>query len=217
MQQLALDIQPLAPVRLEDVVPGRNAEALAMLCAISEGKQHEPVYLWGPAGCGKSLILAALTESIPDARLVMGSTPSWPAHAGALLIDDVDRLDEENQIEAFDRYNRHKAAAVAWAASGSQAPSGLSALREDLRTRLGWGLIYQLHPLNDAEKREALIRRADQLGFELEGAIADYLLTRYSRDLRELLAVVDALDRFSLEQQRRVSLPLLRMLLPSQG
>jgi len=217
MQQLALNIQPLSSVSLGDIVPGRNAEALAMLCAIGEGKQLEPVYLWGPPGCGKSLMLAALSELLPGASLVMGRTPGWPAHAGALLIDDVDRLDEENQIEAFNRFNRYKAAAMAWAASGSQAPSGLSELREDLRTRLGWGLIYQLHPLNDAEKRQALVRRADQLGFELEDAIADYLLTRYSRDLRELLAVVNALDRFSLEQQRRVSLPLLRTLLPRQG
>ena len=217
MQQLALNIQPLAPIRLEDIVPGSNAEVLAMLCAISEGKQQGPVYLWGPPGCGKSLMLAALSESLPGASLVMGSTPSWPAHAGALLIDDVDRLDEENQIEAFNRYNRYKAAAMVWAASGSQAPSGLSELREDLRSRLAWGLIYQLQPLNDVEKRQALVRRADQLGFELEGAIADYLLTRYSRELRQLLAVVDALDRFSLEQQRRVSLPLLKTLLPRQG
>ena len=188
-----------------------------MLCAMSEGKQHEPVYLWGSPCCGKSLMLAALAESLPGAVLVSGNTPGWPAQEGALLIDDVDRLDGENQIEAFNRYNRNRAAAMVWVASGSQAPSGLVNLREDLRTRLGWGLIYQLHPLNDAEKRQALVRRADQLGFELEGLIADYLLTRYSRDLRQLLAVVDALDRFSLEQQRRVSLPLLKTLLPGPG
>jgi DnaA family protein len=217
MQQLALNIQPLAPVRLEDIVPGTNAEVLAMLRAVSTGKLHEPVYLWGPPGCGKSLMLAALRESLPDATLVIGSSPSWPAQATALLIDDVDRLDEIDQVEAFNRYNRNKAATLAWAASGSQAPAGLNRLREDLRTRLGWGLVYQLHPLNDVEKRQALVGRADQLGFELDGAIADYLLTRYSRDLGQLLAVVDALDRFSLEQQRRVSLPLLKTLLPRQG
>jgi DnaA family protein len=217
MRQLALNIQPLAPVRLEDIVPGSNAEVLAMLGAIRAGEQHEPVYLWGPPGCGKSLMLAALSESLPGATLVIGSRPSWPAQAGALLIDDIDRLDEENQVEAFNRYNRNKAAAFVWAASGSQAPAGLSRLREDLRTRLGWGLIYQLHTLNDAEKRQALVGRADQLGFDLDDAIANYLLTRYSRDLRQLLAVVDALDRFSLEQQRRVSLPLLKTLLPRQG
>jgi DnaA family protein len=216
MQQLTLNILPPAPARLEDIVPGRNAEVLAVLCAKREGKQQEPVYLWGPPACGKSLMLTALAASLPDAALVSGTRPSWPAYAGALLIDDIDCLDGENQIEAFNRYNRNKAAAMAWAASGSQAPSGLAKLREDLRTRLGWGLIYQLHPLNDGEKRQALVRRADQLGFELEGAIADYLLTRYSRDLRQLLAVVDALDRFSLEQQRRVSLPLLKTLLPNR-
>ena len=216
MQQLTLNIQSPAPARLEDVVPGRNAEALAMLCAISEGETQEPVYLWGPPGCGKSLMLAALAEGLPGANLVCGRAVEWPAHEGPLLIDDVERLNGENQIEAFNCYNRNRSAAVAWVASGSQPPSGFRGLRDDLRTRLAWGLIYQLHPLNDAEKREALVKRADQLGFALEASIADYLLTRYSRDLRQLLAVVDALDRFSLEQQRRVSLPLLKSLLPNR-
>ncbi len=188
-----------------------------MLFAISEGRQHEPIYLWGPRGCGKSLMLTALAASLPGASLVNGSTSSWPIQTGALLVDDVDHLDGNDQIEAFKRYNRNKSAALVWVASGSQAPAGLANLREDLRTRLGWGLIYHLHPLNDAEKRQALVKRADQLGFELEGSIADYLLTRYSRDLRQLLAVVDALDLFSLEQHRRVTLPLLKSLLPGQG
>ncbi|MGO9445332.1 MAG: HdaA/DnaA family protein, partial [Thiobacillaceae bacterium] len=192
-------------------------EALAMLQSICEGRDHEPVYLWGPAGCGKSLMLHALAECLPNARLLQGENPDWPQASQPLLIDDADRLTEENQIRAFDHYNRNRADQQVWVASGLQAPSGLTSLRDDLRTRLGWGLVYQIYPLNDAEKREALLKRAEQLGFALDGAIADYLLTRYSRELRQLLAIVEALDRFSLEQHRQVSLGLLKSLLPTRS
>jgi DnaA-homolog protein len=214
MQQLVLNIQPLASIKLGEIVCGRNAEVLAMLQSICEGNDHEPVYLWGPTGCGKSLMLHALAEGLPNACLLKGENPDWPQSPQPLLIDDADRLTDENQILAFDHYNSNKAHRQIWVAAGLQAPSGLTSLRDDLRTRLGWGLVYQIHPLNDAEKRQALLKRAEQLGFELDGAIVDYLLTRYSRELRQLLAIVEALDRFSLEQHRQVSLALLKSLLP---
>jgi DnaA family protein len=215
MQQLVLNIQPLSTAKLDDIVCGRNAETVAILHEICDGSFVEPVYLWGPTGCGKSLMISVLSECLANAPIVEGRWPNWPGTSGPLLIDDVEKLSADNQIVAFDRYNRNKAQKHVWVATGSQPPSGLTHLRDDLRTRLGWGLIYQIYPLNDDEKRHALFKRSHQLGFELDPAIADYLLTRYSRDLRQLLSVVDALDRFSLEQQRRVTLPLLRELLPN--
>lgn len=213
MQQLVLDIRPLAPAKLDDIVSGRNAEALTMLCSICKGDYPGPAYLWGPAGCGKSMMLNVLAECL-DSKVIDGKRPGWPQETKPLLVDDADQLSPKDQILAFDRYNRNKANNMVWVATGSQAPSGLAHMRDDLRTRLSWGLIYQIHPLNDAEKRQALLKRAGQLGFDLDSAIADYLLTRYSRDLRQLLAIVEALDRFSLEQQRRITLPLLKNLLP---
>ena len=82
----------------------------------------------------------------------------------------------------------------------------------DLRTRLGWGLVFQMQPLNDAEKRAALTQHALGLGFELEPQVADYLLNHYPRDLGNLLRVLEALDRLSLETKRAITLPLLRQL-----
>jgi DnaA family protein len=216
MQQLVLNIQPLMPARLGDIVGGRNAEVLATLRSICEGRDAEPVYLWGPAGCGKSLMINVLSACLEGAPAIDGKQPDWPDGPCALLIDNADKLSAEDQLVAFDRYNRNMAEKQVWVATGSQAPSGLTHLRDDLRTRLSWGLIYQIHPLNDKDKRQALLRRAEQLGFQLDPVIADYLLTRYSRDLRQLLAVVEALDRYSLEQQRRISLPLLKALLPNR-
>jgi len=86
-------------------------------------------------------------------------------------------------------------------------------LMPELRTRLGWGLVFQLQPLDDAEKRTALQRHAETLGFQLDPQVADYLLTRGARDMQSLLGVLEALDRFSLETRRPITLPLARQLL----
>jgi DnaA family protein len=215
MQQLVLDIRPPEAPSLADIICGRNTEVLATLGKLCEVGCPEPVYFWGPAGCGKSLMMSVLSACLGGVVVVDGRQPAWPVEDGPMLIDNVDSLSEQEQIKAFDWYNRNRANEQPWVATGTQPPSGLKQLRDDLRTRLGWGLVYRIYPLNDNDRRQALYRRAHQLGFELDPMIADYLLNRYSRDLRQLLALVDALDRFSLEQRRRVTLPLLKSLLPN--
>ena len=99
-----------------------------------------------------------------------------------------------------------------WLAAGNVAPADLPVMPE-LQTRLGWGLVFQLQGLNDTEKRAALAQHAEYLGFRLEPQVADYLLNHTARDMQSLLRVLEALDRFSLETRRPITLPLLRQLL----
>ena len=91
----------------------------------------------------------------------------------------------------------------------SVSPAGL-ALREDLRTRLAWGLVYQLRPLSDADKAEHLRAAAARRGLRLSDEVVGYLLTRLPRDLPSLNGVLDALDRYSLAAKRPVTVPLVR-------
>ena len=83
-------------------------------------------------------------------------------------------------------------------------------LREDLRTRIGSGLVLQVHPLTDGEKRAALVQHADGRGLKLPDEVLSYLLSRHARDMGSLVALVEALDRYSLQTRRAVTLPLLR-------
>jgi DnaA family protein len=96
--------------------------------------------------------------------------------------------------------------------AGSAAPSALK-LREDLRTRLGWGLIFQTHVLGDDEKIEALQQAAQARGLVLSSDVLPWLLNRFYRDMPSLMALIDALDAYSLETKRAVTLPLVRELL----
>ncbi len=198
MQQLLLDIRPAARPTLDNFIPGPNRELLDHLRKWLEGETAETaLYIWGPPGSGKTHLLDALAAEAP----------------GIAVFDDIGPLDEAAQIAAFDAYNRARAAGQRFVAAGENAPAGLK-LREDLRTRLGWGLVYRLHPLSDADMQAALVKHALDLGFDLDPAIAAWLLTRASRNLGQLLQIVEALDRYSLEHKRRITLPLLKEILP---
>jgi DnaA family protein len=207
-RQLALDLLQRAEPTLENFVIGRNAEAVETLRRLAAGAAGERiVYLWGERGSGRSHLLQALAAA-PGARF-------WQAQdaadaAGLSLVDDVEQLDGAAQVSLFNRLNGVRARAdAAYVAAGS-APPGQLTLREDLRSRLGWGLVYQLHPLADAEKAEALRVHAAARGLAVGSEVIDYLLTHLPRDMRTLAAALDALDGFALAHKRPLTVPLAR-------
>lgn len=195
MRQLALGISPPPDPTLDNFVPGANAELLARLRGLVAGEFPECVlYLWGEAGCGKSHLLRACER------------------AGVQVADDVESLDEPRQLELFNRINEARQTGGALLAAGNAPPARLP-LREDLRSRLAWGLVYQVKPLSDAERAVFLRAEAERRGMQLADEVIWYLLARVRRDLPSLGAILDELDRASLEQQRRITLPLAREIL----
>lgn len=210
-QQLALDLlQPPQPSFASYVV-GRNAEAVAALRALLAGSGERFLYLWGDAGSGRSHLLQAVAASAPSRYSESPAAPAEFEPAVQLyLVDDVDRLTDDGQQRLFRLLNEVRAApSAAIVTSGTLAPAQL-ALRDDVRTRLAWGLVYQLHGLTDAEKSDALRARASALGFDLPQEVLDYLLTHMPRDMRTLIAVLEALDAFALAAKRAITVPLVR-------
>ena len=201
MKQLLLDIQPAPAPTLENFVPGRNAEALHSLYLAATGKADVRfIYLWGTGGSGKSHLLHACSELARQ-------------HGVALdIADDVQRLDDDAQISLFNMYNRLRESGGALIVAGEAAPMQMG-LRDDLATRLSWGLVYQLQPLSDEEKAQALKAHADERGMKLPDEVLDYCLRHLRRDLRTLMVTLDALDKWSLTAKRPVTLPLLRQML----
>ncbi len=212
--QLALDLlQPLEP-SLDNFVPGRNREALAALQHVARGAPVERIiYLWGEPGSGRTHLLTAL-GSAPRAHA--WSPADAPERPGLALVDDVDRLDAAAQIALFNRLNAVRAHAdAACVVAGSQPPAQL-ALREDLRTRLGWGLVFQLHALADAEKADALATHAASRGLALSQEVIAWLLTHLPRDMRTLVAALDALDAWALARKKPLTLALAKEALAAQ-
>lgn len=218
MRQLALSLAAAPEPLLGNFVPGRNAELLALLAALARGDESERfVYIWGAPGCGKTHLLRAMYSAF-RARDVSVATfgsaealPERPADR-LVLVDDVEQLADGEQERLFNIYNAQRDRGGILLASGAMPASRLP-LREDLVTRLGWGLVYQVHTLSDEEKKTAMTAHAHARGISLPGDVIDYLLTRQSRDLPGLLSLLDALDRYSLENKRAITIPLVRELL----
>ncbi len=218
MKQLALDIaQPPAPA-LENFVPGRNAELVVALYSMANGSSGERfVYVWGAPGSGRSHLLgavvaAARADARPATLFAAGSSQFAVADDSLCAVEDVHLLNSQAQIELFNLHNRIQAGRGMLLASGDAAPAQLT-LRADLVTRLAAGLVYQVHGLNEEERVAALKRHALARGFELSPEVVAYLLRHAQRDLPSQLALLDALDRYSLASRRAITLPLLRELL----
>jgi DnaA family protein len=221
MRQLALELAaPPAPT-LDNFVAGRNAELLSVLRMLTRDSSGERfVYLWGPAGCGKSHLLAATVRALELAgRRIAFAVDEQTFRAidaqtvsSGLAVDDVHLLSEAGQIALFNHCNAVREAGGVLIAAGDAAPARLG-LRADLLTRLAWGLVYQVYPLSDEEKAAALAQHARSRGLSVPEEVIDYALTRQRRDLPYLVALLDALDRYSLETKRAVTVPLLRELL----
>lgn len=222
MKQLPLDIAQQSPATLANFVPGRNSELLQTLGNILAGGEKERfVYLWGGAGCGKTHLLQAAGRTCTDngKKAIYFSCEgktrfgTRSREADCVMVDDVDCLGPRAQIGLFNLYNRLRDDDHAFLlVSGPVAPARLK-LREDLVTRLGWGLVYQVHELTDEEKVEAMKSHATGRGLDLPQEVCDYLIRHEQRDLPALMATVDALDSYSLASQRKVTIPLVRELL----
>ena len=201
MKQLLLDIQPTALPTLDNYVAGRNAEALHSLQLAASGNTDARfIYLWGASGSGKTHLLQACAELARQHSLAL------------VTADDAHTLSEQQQIELFNTYNQLRDSGGVLIASGSAAPSQMG-LRDDLATRLAWGLVYQLHPLSDEEKAQALKTHAVERGIRLPDEVVDYCLRHLRRDLPTLMATLDALDEWSLTEKKPVTVPMLRKLL----
>ena len=196
MQQLLLELAPPLPPTLENFSQGKNGAAVkALRDALAGGEGF--VFLWGPGGSGKTHLLRAFSAAAAAAR------------REAVAADDVARLGAVEQLALFDQCNRLRASKGALVASAEGPPADLP-LRPDLRSRLASGIVLQLHPLSDAEKAAALTAHAAERGMALDAELIAYLLRHFDRDMGTQIAMLDALDRYSLQRQRPITLPLLK-------
>lgn len=211
MTQLLLDITPDWWPTFDNFVTGDNRELLSVLQSALHGDSRERcIYIWGDEGCGKSHLLQASVSAAQNAHHnAIYAQGFVPEPAEMVAVDDVNVLDDAAQVELFNIYNRIRDAGGMLLVSGRQSPLHL-AVRPDLRTRLGWGLVYQVHALSDEEKAHALTRHAQERGFTLTHEVTQYLLRHGRRDLPSLLAVLDELDAHSLRLHRAPTVPLLK-------
>jgi DnaA family protein len=228
MKQLALDIGLATVPSLGSFFAGPNAAALAhvRLWASSPTRSPVPTYLWGDSGCGKTHLLSAVHEALREQGLQVGCLdahthnplefdPAWTA----VLMDDVHLYDLAQQHTAFNWFVNALTPTTGsprWVlAAGALPPADLK-LRDDLRTRLGWGHVYALQVLSESERRAVLRQEADARGIFLSDEVMAFMLSRFSRDLGSLMQLLGNLDQYALQTQRAITIPLIKLMLESE-
>lgn len=217
MEQLAFELAAPEPPTFDNFVAGCNAEVVDALRRLVGGEgPASSVVLWGAVGVGRShLLRAAVAAAAAAGRPALhcatpASAPIEPPDVGALVaVDDADTADAAAQGHLFTLFNRLVDTGGQLAVACRAPPARLD-LRDDLRSRLGSGLVYEVAPLADEDKPEALVAYARARGFDLDEDVIAYLLAHGRRDMPSLLATLSALDRVSLAAKRPITIPFLR-------
>lgn len=237
MKQIALDIGLEAPPQLANffIAPGHAANQAALghlqqwlQAGATRREPPAPVYLWGEQASGKTHLLRAayhqLQAQSPQAAHAVGwldasmlEPPAFNPAWSAVLLDEVHLYNPDQQHTAFNWFVNLQSVAHATGvlAAGRLPPADLP-LREDLRTRLGWGHVFALEVLSEPQRRAVLRQAADARGLFLSDEVMDFMLTRFSRDLGSLMQLLGALDAYALRTQRALTIPLIRAMLEDE-
>lgn len=212
MQQLLLDVFTPPRPTLTNFLVGQNGQLVHELQQLAKLESLSPfMYVYGPAGCGKSHLLRGVADEMGVNVVAGGNRFVFKPSEQALVIDNIEQLTPYSQVQLFNAFNsslaENKPGKIILA---SEFPPAELKLRDDLRTRIEAGLCLRVHPLSDQEKHEALQSMAKSRGLQLSEEVIEYALRYFQRDMGSLMAVMDGLDRFSLEQQKPVSVNLLR-------
>ena len=228
MKQMALDIGLSTVPSLSSFFAGPNAAAVQhlKLWAQSATRSPVPTYLWGQGGSGKTHLLQAVHGALRDQAALVGWLDAsrqvpvpFDEAWSAVVMDDVHLYNLEQQHTAFNWFVNAltpKSGQPRWVLAAGAFPPADLALRDDLRSRLGWGHVYALQVLSDPERRAVLRQEADARGLFLSDEVMSYVLTRFSRDLSSLMQLLEHLDQYALQTQRVVSIPLIKSMLENE-
>ena len=225
-------VQLPLPVALPDgasfanFVAGRNPEVVQTLQGLVHSNEHF-VYLWGAAGTGKTHLLHASCQHaseqhataaylpLAEADMISPSVLEGLEHLDLVCLDDVQAIAgrPEWEVGLLHLYNRIRDSNTRLQVTGNAAPAELGLMLRDFSSRLSWGLVFQLHPLDDDNKLRALQLRARSRGMDLPTEVGRYLLHHWPRAMPRLFELLQHLDTESLTHQRKLTIPFVRDLI----
>lgn len=226
-KQLSLAIKLNDEATLDDFNWKNNELLQQQLTQILKLQEDKILYLWGIKGSGKSHLLQACCQAVNLTQsaiyLPLTLLKEWGPQAiegledqSLICIDDIDAIATDPLWEEalFHLYNRikdkeHSVLII----SGTQTPLNSSIQLPDLRSRLSWGLVIQLHELDDDEKINTLKLHALKRGFYLPESVGHFLINRCSRNMHDLHQLLNRLDDASLQAHRKITIPFVKEIL----
>lgn len=225
MQQMALDLGLAAPPSFDNFLSDGASDVVAHLRLWVSSPQRSPVptFLWGAPGVGKSHLLSAVHWQLEAQGARVGRLDASVSGVGpfqedwaVVIMDDCHLYTPDQQAVAFNWFvnaQNPASGSARWVLAAANCPPTDLPLRDDLRTRLGWGHVFQVPALPEHDRRRVLRRAADDRGVFLSDDVLDFILYRFARDLGSLMQLLDQLDRFALRTQRPITIPLIRSMM----
>jgi DnaA family protein len=227
--QLPLEFKFNNEYTFDSFVTGSNGELIDALQNMHLVDDVPFIYFWGKPGVGKSHLLQALCQSNafvdkPVAMIPLNESDFYSPEMldgleamSLVCIDNIQSISGNTdwEIALFHFYNRARESSTPLVICGDSPPTQLGLALQDLKTRLGWGLVFQLKEIDDEDKVRAMRHRANIRGIDLSDEVGEYLLRRHSRDVGALISLLDGLDKASLAHQRRLTIPFVKQFLDS--
>lgn len=226
-QQLVLGIAPRDDATFSNLCVGGNRQLTEALKKLSQKQGEQFIYMWGSTGVGRTHLLQACCHQarmfhfsslyLPLARLSELNLDmlSDLEMLDLLCIDDIQHIAGITQWEEafFHLYNRLRASQTRVVISANMPPKELGIQSPDVLSRLMWGLAFHIQALSEQEKLDSLYIRARARGLLMTEDVARFLLTRCNRDMRSLMMALDMLDKASMIEKRRLTIPFVKSVL----
>ena len=204
------------------VASNRFAYAAAMNVAEAPARSYNPLFIYGPAGLGKTHLLHAIAHLVqqvyPSVRVRYVTTETFMnefvdsirfqkasdfnrryREVDVLLIDDIQFIEgKEGFQEAFFHtfnflHNAHSQIVL----SSDRPPKAIDTLEARLRSRFEWGLITDIQP-PDLETRMAILgRKAELEGFDVPEDVRQFISERITNNVRELEGALTRVAAYS--------------------
>lgn len=233
MKQLTLELATAPKFTFDNIIShdgiGEAFKALRFLCESTQ-KPFPPVFLTGASGTGKTHLLSAAVSTLEnrfDRAFPLISCSGDSGHREleefgtssdeddtlpGIAIDDVDELQPEDFLTLWNLCNKLTRRGSPIFMTATRSPERIFDDNDHLKSRIMSGLIFQLTPPEDHVRLLIMDKMARDKSLKIPREVHFYLITRKSRNLKELESIIRELDQASLQFKRRITIPFVKML-----
>ena len=218
--------------------PNELAFAAARRVAESQNVPFNPLFLYGGVGLGKTHLMHAIAHEIkkrnPERRVIYLSAEKFMYHfikalrfkdtvsfkeqfrtVDVLMIDDVQFISgkDSTQEEFFHTFNALVDQNRQLIISADKSPQDLEGIEERMRSRLGWGLVADIHPLNYELRLSILQAKEEKLQVNISQSVLEFLAHKITSNVRELEGALNRISAYSSLVGKEITLDMTQEVL----
>ena len=221
-KQLTLNIQLKDEFSFNNFNTENNLETVSFLKNIETNKEKF-IYIWGHKHSGRSHLIQATCQKAKQNNLSIYYLPLKIKNTLSTKIlenlenldlvcfDDIDCIAKDNSWEEvfFYTFNKLLESNTRIIISAKSIPNKIDFSLKDIQSRLNLALIFKINNLTKDAKAEVLSTRAKARGMNLSTSACKYLVNTYF-DIKSLLSTLDKLDKISLRDQHKLTIPFIK-------